>query len=298
METQTSVWTLPVPENFSLRAVTQSHGWAQIEPFTLAEGGNGFSYIDHLASGRVIAWQVDEGDHALRLSTRGELTPIEVAEIEAHAAWMLGLDQDLSPFYALAAQEPKLAHVPKQGKGRVLRSATFFEDVVKTILTTNTTWSGTLRMASALVGLFGEPESSQPARRSFPTPPRLAQASVDELRSAARLGYRAPYVKELAQKVAAGEVPLEDLKTTEMPTPELRKYLLGLKGVGGYAAANLLMLLGRYDDIPIDSWALKLVSHEWYAGQPVSPAEVKAAFARWGEYQGLAYWFWNWDYEL
>jgi len=90
------------------------------------------------------------------------------------------------------------------------------------------------------------------------------------------------------------ELDLEALKHSDLPTPELRKRLLGLKGVGDYAAANLLMILGRYDAIPVDSWALKMVSNEWYGGAPVGRAEVEAAFEGWGEWKGLAYWLWDW----
>ena len=55
------------------------------------------------------------------------------------------------------------------------------------------------------------------------------------------------------------------------------------------------MLLGHYDAIPIDSWALTLVSKEWHGGAAIGPAEVEAAFARWGQFKGLAYWFWDWS---
>jgi 3-methyladenine DNA glycosylase/8-oxoguanine DNA glycosylase len=103
-------------------------------------------------------------------------------------------------------------------------------------------------------------------------------------------------VLELARDVASGRLDLDSLKTADLPTPQLRKRLLTIKGVGQYAAANLLMLLGRYDFLPIDSWALKLVSHEWYDGEPVGSAKVEAAFERWGEWKGLAYWFWDWSY--
>ena len=66
-----------------------------------------------------------------------------------------------------------------------------------------------------------------------------------------------------------------------------------IKGTGDYAAANLLMILGRGDFIPVDSWALKVVSKEWHNGQPIGRPQVEAAFATWGEWKGLAYWFWN-----
>jgi 3-methyladenine DNA glycosylase/8-oxoguanine DNA glycosylase len=69
-----------------------------------------------------------------------------------------------------------------------------------------------------------------------------------------------------------------------------------INGVGPYAAANLLLILGRSDFIPVDSWALKLVSHEWYRGKPITAKEVEKRFEKWGEFKGLAFWFWDWKY--
>jgi 3-methyladenine DNA glycosylase/8-oxoguanine DNA glycosylase len=102
-------------------------------------------------------------------------------------------------------------------------------------------------------------------------------------------------VLELARRVDSGALDLEALKTADLPTDELRKRLRAIKGVGPYAVANLLMLLGHYDTIPIDSWALTLVSKEWHGGAAIGPAEVEAAFAHWGQFKGLAYWFWSWS---
>jgi 3-methyladenine DNA glycosylase/8-oxoguanine DNA glycosylase len=208
---------------------------------------------------------------------------------------MLGLEQDLSAFYEAARDEPKLARAVSGAKGRILRSPTLFEDVVKTVLTTNTVWGSTKRMVANVVALFGDPLPADPARRAFPTPGQLAATDEATLRNAAKLGYRAPYVLDLARSVAGGALDLEALRTANLPTPELRKRLLSLKGVGPYAVANLLMLLGHYDAIPIDTWALSVVSKEWHGGAPVGPAEVEAAFARWGQWKGLAYWFWQYS---
>jgi 3-methyladenine DNA glycosylase/8-oxoguanine DNA glycosylase len=281
---------------FSLSTVVRSHGWIRLAPFAEDEHTGGLSYVGRLDSGRVVELSIREAMGGVSVDLDGPLSKAETAEIERRVEWMLGLGQDFSAFYALARQEPKLAHVEKRAQGRVLRSPTLFEDTVKTILTTNTSWAGTIRMVKALVARFGAPLAADPARRAFPTPDQLAVTDTDALRSAAGLGYRAPYVLELARAVASGSLNLEGFKTADMPTPELRRQLLAIKGVGDYAAANLLMLLGRYDFVPVDSWALKIVSHEWYAGQPVGRTEVEAAFERWGKWKGLAYWFWDWSY--
>jgi len=280
---------------FSLSAVVRSHGWIRLAPFREDERTGGLTYVGRLQSGRVVELLVQETSDGVSVEVQGPLSEAETEDVGRQVAWMLALDQDSSAFYALARQEPKLAHVEEQAKGRILRSPTLFEDTVKTILTTNTSWGGTIRMVEALVSRFGPPLPADPTRHAFPAPDQLAATDVDTLRAETRLGYRAPYVLELARQVAGGALDLEGLKTSNVPTPELRQQLLAIKGVGDYAAANLLMLLGRYDFIPVDSWARKMVSQEWYDGQPVGRAEVEAAFERWGAWKGLAYWLWDWS---
>jgi 3-methyladenine DNA glycosylase/8-oxoguanine DNA glycosylase len=288
--------TLSAYPPFSLSAVVRSHGWVRLAPFSADDRTGGLTYVDRLNSGRVVEMLMQEVAGGISVEVDGQLSEAEHDEIARKVEWMLGLDQDFSAFYALARDEPKLVHVEDKAQGRVLRCPTLFEDIVKTILTTNTSWAGTIRMAEALVSQFGDALPADPTRHAFPIPDQLAATDEETLRSTARLGYRAPYVLELARVVASGTLDLESLKTAEISTDELRKRLLAIKGVGGYAAANLLMLLGRYDFIPVDSWACRMVSHEWYGAEPVGPAEVEAAFERWGRWKGLAYWFWNWSY--
>ena len=288
--------TLSARPPFSLSAVVGSHGWIRLAPFGEHDRTSGLTYVGQLDSGRVVEMLIQEAEGGVSVEVDSPLSEAEQAEVARQVEWMLGLGQDFSAFYALAREQPKLAHVEERAQGRVLRSPTLFEDTVKTILTTNTSWAGTIRMVKALVSQFGARLPADPARHAFPTPDQLAATDQETLRSAAGLGYRAPYVLELACSVASGALDLKGFKTADIPTPQLRKQLLAIKGVGEYAAANLLMLLGRYDFVPVDSWALKLVSHEWYGGEPVGRAEVEAAFERWGEWKGLAYWFWDWSY--
>lgn len=288
--------TLSARAPFNFLSAVNSHGWVSLAPFQFDKATATLTYADRLSNGRLLEYRISEEPPGVRVQTDGSLTQAERDEVAARVAWMLGLDMDFSAFYALAREEPKLAHVEKTARGRVLRSPTLFEDVVKTILTTNTLWGATKRMNLNLIASYGDPLPATD-KRAFPAPEQIAAARPEELKDVARLGYRAPYVHELAVRVASGELALESLKHSDLPTLELRKELLKIKGVGAYAAANLLMLLGRYDFLPLDSWALKLVSHEWYDGAPVGAAEVEAAFEKWGQFKGLAYWFWDWKYQ-
>jgi len=280
---------------FSFSSVVRSHGWIQLAPFSSEDHNNELRYIDRLESGRVLEYRIHPAPDGISMELQDDLTSTEYEEAARKVTWMLGLDMDFSEFYALARSEPKLAHLEPNAHGRVLRSPTLFEDVVKTMLTVNTSWSGTRRMVQNLVSLYGEALPSDSQRRSFPSPASLAVLAEEDLRNQARLGFRSPFVLGLARAVHGGDVDLETLKTDHLPSAELRKRLLGIKGVGAYAVANLLNILGCYDSIPIDSWALKMVSQEWHQGEPVGPAEVEAAFELWGEWKGLAYWFWAWN---
>jgi 3-methyladenine DNA glycosylase/8-oxoguanine DNA glycosylase len=266
-----------------------------LAPFHEDELTGGFSCIANLESGKVVELQFQADPDGIMLLVTDDLSAAEVVAVREIAAWMLDLNQDFSTFYDLARHEPRLAQAAARAQGRILRSPTLFEDVVKTILTTNTLWAATIRMNNNLVQQFGSPLPSDPGRHAFPTPAQLAATNEETLRAQTRLGYRAPYVLQLARSITSGELDLESLKNAGLPTSELRKKLLAIKGVGDYAAANLLMLLGHYDFIPVDSWALKMVSNEWYAGAPIGRAEVEAAFAVWGPWKGLAFWLWDWS---
>jgi len=290
-------FTLPAKQPFNFRSVVGSHGWYQLSPFAFDDTSGLLTYVLRLDADRVVELRLRPADGGLSAGTDAALSAPERDQVARAVSWMFGLDLDLSAFYAAVRHEPKLSHAERNGSGRVLRSPTFFEDVLKTILTTNTLWAATKRMNGNLIDQFGEPLPADGLRRAFPTPRRIAAASERQLREETRLGYRAPYVRELGERVASGELDLEAFKTSDLPTLELRTELMKIKGIGPYAAANLLMLLGRPDFIPIDSWALKMVSHEWHNGEPVTPKDVEEAFAGWGDWKGMAYWFWDWTYK-
>ena len=84
---------------------------------------------------------------------------------------MLRLDHDLSAFYDQAREDPDLAWAAT-GAGRMIQSPTVFEDVIKTVCTTNCTWSATVRMVNALVSELGDPADGRqrPAHQRLPHP--------------------------------------------------------------------------------------------------------------------------------
>ncbi len=208
---------------------------------------------------------------------------------------VLRLDADLSPFYAVAADDADLSWVTT-GAGRMVRSPTVFEDVVKTICTTNCAWSATRRMVHAIVEHLGEPaigaRPEGPWGRAFPTPHAMAEAGEAFYRDVARAGYRGAYLVSLARSIADGELDLEALGTAsadELPDEELEARLLALPGVGPYAAAHIMMTLGRYHRLILDSWTRPTFAKN-VGRRTVSDATILRRFRRYGPYAGLAFW--------
>jgi 3-methyladenine DNA glycosylase/8-oxoguanine DNA glycosylase len=289
-------FTLPARPPFNFLSVVNSHGWRQLAPFSYDEIMNTLCYLLQLSNGRVIELKMRDAGDGVIVETE-KLNKAERKEVADKVTWMFGLDMDFSRFYAASRGEPKLALAKKRALGRVLRSPTLFEDVIKTILTTNTLWGATKNMTLKLVNEFGASLQEDSTKKAFPMPEAIATSTPEVLKEKIRVGYRAPAIHQLAARIASGAFDLEALKTSELPTLELRKELLKINGVGPYAAANLLLIIGRSDFIPVDSWALKLVSHEWYRGKPITGKEVEKRFEKWGEFKGLAFWFWDWKYK-
>src|SRR5678815_5696868 len=106
-----------------------------------------------------------------------------------------------------------------EGAGRLMRSQTVYEDVVKTICTTNTAWSGTVRMVSGIVEHLGEPALGAPSEgpfgHAFPSPDAMAAAPESFYRDVARTCHRGAYLRSLAESVALGEIDLEELATAD-----------------------------------------------------------------------------------
>jgi len=185
-----------------------------------------------------------------------------------------------------------LSHIPSTWQGRVLISPTLWEDCCKVVLTTNTTWSQTVGMVARLCEHFGDPWTPDPTRHAFPTPEQVAGVPLEQFAEKAKLGYRAGALHGLAKDIVEGKIDLESFRDPAIPSDELWKKLLALRGVGPYAAAYLMIYLGRYDRVNVDSWARMMVGKE--PGRKVTDKEVHAFFEPHGEWRSLAYHFYPW----
>jgi len=230
---------IDIPKNFSFRATIYSHGWCELAPFEIDEENWELRYVFQNGK-RPINGVISEDSGSLRIDLNAK--PANSERIMDDVRHLLRLDDDLSGLYEAVSGNARLNWVTKRKAGRLLRSPTVFEDLVKTICTTNCSWSLTKSMVSNMVEKLGEPAGRD--KRAFPTPEAMASVSSDFYRNEIRAGYRSPYFVELAESVVSGKLDPQDWLTSELPTPELKKEMKKVKGVGDYAAENLLKLRG------------------------------------------------------
>ncbi len=275
------------PVDFTRTAL--SHGVADLPPNTIAPDGSRVETALRVGEHAWLVRVTPTGRGAALIDAPVRVPPARVRPaLVAQVRHMLRLDEDLSPFYAAAAIEPTLAWVTA-GAGRMMRSPTVFEDLVKTICTTNCTWSATVRMVSAIVRELGVPATGAPDRASFPSAAAVASADESFFRDVAKAGYRGAYLRTLAAEVAEGRLDLELLNDPARDDTEVAERLLALPGVGPYATAHMMMLLGRYRRLILDSWTRP--TYRRLAGRPrVTDKGIERAFRRYREFAGLAFW--------
>ena len=272
-------------EPVDLWRTLSSHGVADLPPNVIDDQARTLETTLALPRNRARTIRMRSGRPG-RVLIEGEgIAASDAPAVKEAARHILRLDADLSGFYEAAREDPDLGWACA-GAGRMLRSPTVFEDVVKTICTTNCTWSATVRMTTALVEHLGL--EAPDGRHAFPTPAAMAEAGEDFYRDTVRAGYRGAYLHALAADVAAGSLDLEALNDPELPDDEVAERLLALPGCGPYATAHMMMLLGRYSRLILDSWTRPKYSR--LNGRKAADKTIERRFRRYRDYAGLAFW--------
>jgi 3-methyladenine DNA glycosylase/8-oxoguanine DNA glycosylase len=98
---------------------------------------------------------------------------------------------------------------------------------------------------------------------------------------------------ELAELQATGAIDLEALGAAsrdEVPDEEVERQLLALPGIGPYAAAHVMMTIGRNSKLILDSWTRPKYRRVTNARRQPADAQIVKRFKRYGPEAGLAFW--------
>ena len=268
------------PHAVSLEQTVRSHGWYLLAPWSWDDARKALSRPERLPSGSTAVVEATQhGPGSVLVTVEGRRIGREDVEAaRGRVARWLSTDWDPAPAIETAARaDPNAADAIRRGHGRFLRGSTFYEDFAKTVCTIQISWSGTLRMARALVDSFGG--------GTFPTPREIIDAGESGLREVARLGFRAPQLLASTERLLAGGLMDEDGNGAE----ERITYdeLMELPGIGPYAASHIAMLLHDYSRIPVDSAVTSFFRGRYGLG----PAQIEPYFDGWGDFRFLGYRF-------
>ncbi len=278
---------IPTPKSFNFRRAVAGHGWYDLPPFKYDDQAGKLDYsYNSPVSGRVESISITEESGSLRVGLASRKT--DKNEAAAMARHILRLDEDLNDFYRVVEGNEHFEWIKPMNAGRLLRSGTVFEDLIKTLCTTNCSWALTRSMTRNLVEKLGE--SAENGGNAFPTAGAIASRPVEFYRDEIRTGYRSPYFVELAIAVVDGKVDPESWLTSEMQTPDLRNEIKKVKGIGDYAADNLLKLLGRYDGLALDSWLRAGFYKKHNREKPCPDKKIEKHYRKFGKWKGLAIW--------
>ncbi len=285
------VLSIEIPNDFNFRNTVYSHGWSELLPFELDKETWRLRYVFFEPS--------NETSVSASIYQDGEKLIVEIDGNDADADFdrkiisdirhILSLDEVLSNFYELIGGNQDLSWICEANAGRLIRSPTVFEDLVKTICTTNCSWGLTQSMTANLVENLGV--AAADGRKAFPTAKAMAEQTDEFYRKEIRAGYRSGYFVELAESVASGKIDPESWRDSKLPTSELKKEMKRIKGVGNYAAENLLKLVGRFDGLALDSFLRSEFYKKYNAGIECPDNVIESFYQQFGDYRGLAIWF-------
>ncbi|XVF33869.1 hypothetical protein REPUB_Repub18cG0008800 [Reevesia pubescens] len=214
------------------------------------------------------------------------------------------------------------ASAKEKGFGRIFRSPSFFEDVVKSILLCNCGWKRTFAMARALCELQAEIAAAHFKRKSiasnsnvkiltkrlkhrsnsesienFPTSTELAYLDEKYLNKRCNLGYRAGCIVQLGRKIEQGELDqlnkLEEESFDTTSYENLYQKLMKIKGFGPFVCSNIMMCVGFYKRIPSDTETIRHLKEVHGKGKcsiRTIQKDVEEIYGKYTPFQCMAYW--------
>lgn len=126
---------------------------------------------------------------------------------------------------------------------------------------------------------------------SRPTAHGLLTVGDDALRAAGLSRPKAKYLRDLAQRVHAGDLPIDALH--EYGDQDVVAHLTRVKGIGVWTAQMFLLFrLGRPDVLPdLDLGIQKAIHLAYRLRKRPSPERVRKIGAKWAPWRSIATWY-------
>ncbi len=280
------------PFNFDLTAQIFRNGDPQIriyqdEVFSQAVRLDGWLVLVEVSS----AGNVEQPRLTVKLKANEPLTAQDKLKAKDIVKYIFNLDFDLGSFYSEIKGDPVMHSIAQQLYGlKNPTTATVFESLVDSVIEQQISIKVAIALEDKLIKKFGDYLIIDGKNRFvFPTPQKIAAASVDEVQQVGLSRRKAEYIHGSAELIVAGKLDLECLKNRE-DAEEIIRELDAVRGIGVWTA-ELTMLRGmqRLDMLPADDLGIRRVISTYYCGgKSIKADEAREIAKRWGRWKGLA----------
>jgi N-glycosylase/DNA lyase len=260
-----------------------------------------------LDSGQVFRWERREewwygvvNGGVLKVRQDGELLTCESSTEAIDGAFVrryFRLDDDIQPILFSIMKDTQITRAVQEFHGMRLIRQSGWECLASFVLATNSNIPRIKRMVSNVCEALGRTlEFEGSVYHLFPQPADLAAAPTSVLKRCG-LGYRAPFLKKVAQAVDAGRIDFGELSVLDYERARdlLLARLSGAKlllGVGPKVAdCVLLFSCEKEDAFPIDVWIGRILARLYPSlvePKLLRKLRGKKAALTLGEYQRLS----------
>jgi DNA-3-methyladenine glycosylase II len=202
----------------------------------------------------------------------------------------LKTQEDLTEFYKLSQQDTILSSTVKDLYGmHTVGWPELFSALILAVTLQMAPMKRSNQMMELLIANFGDQASFDGKNMPYwPSAETIAALTVEELKTKAKLGYRATNLIAIAKALQSNFPTMEEL--WDMEPEEAKKKLLTLRGIGEYSAELVMPRTG----FPLDVWSAKIFHVLFFGKEPENPRKAipllkQRAEERWGKWRGYAF---------
>lgn len=226
----------------------------------------------------------------LRVTLHGTVDePAQRRRIRTALQRLLGLDLDLTAFYAMAARDRHLAPLAERFRGmKPPRFAGLFEALANAVACQQVSMAAGISILGRLAATL-DAQAGTADTVAFPTPQTLLRATPQALRESGFSRQKSAYLRATAEAVTNGMLSEDAL--TGLDDDALLAALSRLPGIKRWSAQYVALRgLGRLSTLPIDDIAAHRHLATWL-GLParLDAAGMHALAMRWHPFAGVVY---------
>jgi len=162
------------------------------------------------------------------------------------------------------------------------REGTHFQALVRSIVYQQLSGKAAATILKRFNALYPE---------NIPTPEAVLATGDADLRAAGLSRQKIGYMRDLASKVASGDLPLDAVES--MDDDDLIAHLVQVKGIGRWTAQMFLMFrLDRRDVLPeLDLGIQNAIKRAYRKRKRPTPKDVRKIGAKWSPHSSVASWY-------